>query len=93
MFTQVLYFSILLTTQKNGKMFSSVQVSVPSNWTTCAVAPGTKSSWLPRTASEPDASARSSRQRLMGEVRCWEGGDKKLLQVEKALHFKKGKQV
>lgn len=53
-------------------MFSSVLASALSNWTTCAVGPGTKSSWLPRTALVPDVSVRSLRQRLTGEVRSWQ---------------------
>lgn len=59
-------------------MFSSVLVSAPSNWTTCVVGPGIKSSWLPRTVSVPGASVRSLRQRLTGEVRRWSRvGEKK----------------
>lgn len=49
-------------------MFSSVLLSAPSNWTTCAAAPGTKLSWLPRIALELDASVRSSRRRPTAEV-------------------------
>lgn len=66
---QGLCCSILWTTQRNGGMCSSAPASVPSGWTTCAVEPGTRSSWLPRTAWARGASVRSLRLRPMEEVR------------------------
>ncbi|KAI9527388.1 hypothetical protein NQZ68_030840, partial [Dissostichus eleginoides] len=55
------------TTRRSGGTCSSAPVSAPSGWTTCAVEPGTRSSWPPRTAWAQDASVRSSRPRHMEE--------------------------
>lgn len=73
--------SILWTTQRNGGMCSSAPASAPSGWTICAVEPGTRSSWPPRTVWAQGASVRSLRPRPMEEV---SGGVKTVVDMSDA---------
>lgn len=65
---QATFCSIQRITVSSGGTFPSVPVSAPIVWRTSSAAPGTSSPSLPRMQLGPDASVRSSKQRLMGKV-------------------------